>query len=291
MMWLLYACGAGFCVALTAFFSKAGSKKGDSSLAAGIALTVTYIFCMFLEKKSVLGGHIAGIGIHNWIYLVLSGIAMGGAILCFFQAIKSGEVIHVVPIEKCYIVLTLLVGILVWHEKATPNKIIAMVLMVVGAFIMVISACAKNTKWLLYALCSAALLCLSQFLIDYGVAGVGQGMVRFLKLLIALIVIWVVVLTSGSSKHLRALSFLDGIYLCLAGAAMGTSWLLYGKARQLAAENMVLAVYRLNLLMLVILATIFLKEKISGRILFGAILMIAGLEILLLDTSLLSFIS
>ena len=67
--------------------------------------------------------------------------------------------------------------------------------------------------------------------------------------------------------------------------------MLYSKSCALTTEHMVLAVYRLNLLMLVILATIFLKEKISGRILFGAILMIAGLELLLVKGSLLSMLS
>ena len=51
MMWLLYACGAALCVALSAFWAKAGAKKGDSAPAAGIALFVTCLFAFFLAKE------------------------------------------------------------------------------------------------------------------------------------------------------------------------------------------------------------------------------------------------
>ena len=291
MMWLLYACGAAFCVALSAFWAKAGAKKGDSAPAAGIALFVTCLFAFFLAKEQIVGSHFTGIGVRTWIFILLSGIATAGVLLCFFQAIQMSEVIQVVPVQKCHLVLTMLVAIFVWHEKATVNRILAMILMVVGALIMILSACAKNAKWLLSAFGSAGLMCLSTFLEDYGVSGVGNGLLRFLRLLIALITIWIVVLTTGKGKWLRSLSFLDGIFLCLSGAATGVSWMLYSKSCALTTEHMVLAVYRLNLLMLVILATIFLKEKISGRILFGAILMIAGLELLLVKGSLLAMLS
>lgn len=291
MTWLLYACGAAFCVALTSFWAKAGSQKGDTALAAGITGSVICIFAFLLEKKHIMGAQWTGIGGKTWFFILLSGIAMGGAMLCFFQAIRSGEVIYVVPVQKCYLVLTMLVGILVWHEKVTLNRIVAMVLITLGTLIMIISACGKNTKWLLYAIGTAILLCVSDFLENYGISGVGSGLLRFLQLMIALIMIWIVVFTSGGSKHLRNISFLDGIYLCLSGASMGVNWILYQRACTLMKENMVLAVYRLNLLMLIILATIFLKEKISGRILFGAIVFIGGLEILLLKSSILAFIS
>lgn len=291
MMWLLYACGSAICVALTSFWAKAGSKKGDTALAAGIAGIVTCIFAFILAKGSIVGGHLTGIGMKTWIFILLSGIATGGSMLCFFQAIRSSEVIHVVPVQKCHIVLTMLVGILVWHEKATVNRIVAMVLIIIGTLIMIISACAKSAKWLLYAIGTAVLMSLSTFLEDYGVAGVGNGLLRFLRLFVAVILIWIVVFTSGGSKHLRNISFLDGIFLCLSGAATGVSWMLYQRACRLTSENMVLAVYRLNLLMLVILATIFLKEKISGRILFGAIVIIAGLEMLLIQGSITAFLS
>ena len=291
MMWLLYAFLAALCVALSAFWAKAGAKKGDSALAAGIVVIVTWIFSFMLAKESIVASHLTGIHIKTWLFLLLSGIATGGAILCFFQAIQSGEVMHVIPVQKCHIVLTMLAGIIVWHEKATFNKVLAMVLIVLGTLIMILSACAKNTKWLLYAIGTAFLLCLSTFLEVYGVAGVGHGLLRFLRLFVALLVVWIVILTSGKGKKLRSLSFLDGIFLCLSGAATGVSWICYVKACALAAENMVLAVYRLNLLMLVILATIFLKEKISGRILCGAILMILGFELLLVKGSLLTIFS
>lgn len=291
MTWLVYACGAALCVALSAFWAKAGTKKGDAAPAAGISLFVTCSFAFVLAKAKINAAHLSGIAVRSWIFIVLSGAALAGVFLCFFQAIRMSEVTQVVPVYKCHVVVTMLAGALVWHEKITTNHIIAMVLILVGAFVMVLSAGTKNMKWLLLAIGAAGCMCLSTFLADYGVTGVSRGLLRFLRLFSAFLVIGGIVLTSGKGKMLRALSFLDGIYLCLSGAAAGVSWILYQKACALTTGQMVLAVYRLDLLMLVILATLFLKEKISGRILFGAILMIAGFELLLVKGSLLGMLS
>ena len=87
-MLLLYACVAALCVALSAFWAKAGTKKGDAAPAAGIAVLMTCIFAFLLAKESIVATKITGIGIKTWVFILLSGIATAGAILCFFQAVQ-----------------------------------------------------------------------------------------------------------------------------------------------------------------------------------------------------------
>ena len=55
------------------------------------------------------------------------------------------------------------------------------------------------------------------------------------------------------------------------------------RSRALAVDVNVLWIYRTNLFITMILAAMILKEKISGKKLIGAVIFIAGLEVLLLN--------
>ena len=66
------------------------------------------------------------------------------------------------------------------------------------------------------------------------------------------------------------------IFLVLSGIATGISWLFYFRALQLGNASQVAPIDKLSLVFTIILAAIFLKEKLSFQVALGAILMSLG---------------
>jgi len=81
---------------------------------------------------------IAAISTKSWLFLILSGLATGASWLCYFYAIKTGEVSKVVPIDKCSLVLTIILAAVFLGEAMTWKTIIGSLLIVAGTLIMII---------------------------------------------------------------------------------------------------------------------------------------------------------
>ena len=66
------------------------------------------------------------------------------------------------------------------------------------------------------------------------------------------------------------------IFIILSGVATGLSWLFYFKALQIGNVNKVIVIDKLSIVFTIILASLFLKEVISLKIIIGVILIVAG---------------
>ena len=71
------------------------------------------------------------------------------------------------------------------------------------------------------------------------------------------------------------------IFLILSGVATGASWLCYYKALQDGLASIVVPIDKLSILVTVLFAYIFLKEKLSKKSLLGLILIVVGTLLLL----------
>lgn len=293
MMWLLYIVGAISALALFAIFAKAGMKKGDPYIAAGLSAAAMCVFSYVISSGAITVSKLLHIDGKGLVFILLSGIALGGALIFFFKSIRTAQVINVVPVVKLYLIIEIIAGGWLFRSHFTTNKIIAAVLMVVGTVIMIIGSSSKGTQWIVEGLIAAVLMSASSIAVKYGASSVNGSLLRFVRLLIAVIVIWIVVLSSGGNKKLRSMSFLDGIFLCLSGVFMGLNWMFYSRGMAIASDsNLALSIYRIDLLIVLIFGSLFLKEKTSGKHYVGVVLYIAGLEVLLLNvqlTSLLKF--
>ena len=70
-------------------------------------------------------------------YVILSGLATGASWLCYFRALQIGDVNKVTPIDKSGTVLTMLLAFVFLGEKITLLKIIAMILIGTGTYLMI----------------------------------------------------------------------------------------------------------------------------------------------------------
>lgn len=81
---------------------------------------------------------ITQIGRKSWIFLILSGIATGASWLCYYRALRLGQVSKVVPIDKLSVVITLVLGFVFLHEQFSAKSLIGCILIGAGTLVMVL---------------------------------------------------------------------------------------------------------------------------------------------------------
>ena len=136
-MWVLLAVLSAFFAGVTTVLAKRGIKNADSDVSTAIRTGVVLLMAFLMTVVSGSLGGIKSIGGKNLLFLVLSGFATGASWLCYFKALKDGDVSKVVPIDKSSAVMTMLLSFLLFSEKATAAKICGMVLVAVGIFLMI----------------------------------------------------------------------------------------------------------------------------------------------------------
>ena len=107
-MWIVLAFLSAFFAGITSILAKCGIRKTDSAVATAFR---TIIILAFSWLMAAIGGPLPPLGSiapATWIFLILSGLATGASWLCYFRALKDGDVSKVVPIDKSSTVLTIL---------------------------------------------------------------------------------------------------------------------------------------------------------------------------------------
>jgi len=286
MSWLLYAILGVVLAGASPVFAKSGMRKSNTFLAAAIRGTLLFIAAWFMVRITGQNQSLSALGQTTFIYLIFSGIATGAVWVCFLNALQTGEVIRVVPVVEASIILDMLVGIIFFKDVLTWNKIIILILLIAGIVMVVIrSSKGKGGRraWLGYALGAMILTSVTVFLGRIGISGVNASYERLIQYGIAFVVVWIATFATGGYKGLRAMSFLDGVYLCFSGLAMGAAWYCLHLAYVYGINASVAMVERFDLVAAVVLGCVFMRERLSIRAIFGLIFMMAGFLLLLVD--------
>lgn len=138
VMWLLFAILAAVFAAATSILAKIGIEGFDSNLATAIRTTVVLLMAWGMVFLTNSQGGISSISSKSWLFLILSGCATGGSWLCYFYALKIGEVNKVVPIDKCSLVLTILFAVIFLGEAFTWKTLVGSILLLSGTLVMVL---------------------------------------------------------------------------------------------------------------------------------------------------------
>ncbi|HNX90465.1 MAG TPA: EamA family transporter [Candidatus Omnitrophota bacterium] len=81
--------------------------------------------------------HMKTADLKSIIFLVLAGfLASFVAQVTFYQGLKVGEVSKVVPISAMYYVISFVLGIVVLKESVTPAKVLGIIMMIGGAWLI-----------------------------------------------------------------------------------------------------------------------------------------------------------
>ncbi|QIX63117.1 EamA family transporter [Hymenobacter sp. BT18] len=134
--------------------------------------------------------------------------------------------------------------------------------------------------WWFYALLSAVFAALTAILAKVGVKNVDSNLATALRTVVILVLAWGVVCFRGGLTQVQHLSRTTLLFLGLSGLATGLSWLFYFKALQLGTVTQVAPVDKLSVALTILLAVVFLGEKLTWQTGLGAGFILLGTLIL-----------
>ena len=285
-MWVLFAFASAFFAGVTSILAKIGVKDVDSHVATAIRTIIVLIFSWIMVFIIGSQSTIVNIDGKTFLFLILSGLSTGGSWLCYFKALQLGDVNKVVPIDKSSTILTMILAFIFLNEKITINMVIGMIGIAIGTYLMIqkkekAEKIVKGKAWLIYALLSALFASLTSILGKVGIENVESNLGTAIRTIVVLVMAWIIVFSTKKQRDIKKIDKRSLIFLILSGVATGASWLCYYKALQDGLASIVVPIDKLSILVTVLFAYIFLKEKLSKKSLLGLILIVVGTLLLL----------
>ena len=136
--------------------------------------------------------------------------------------------------------------------------------------------------WFVFALLSAVFAAATSILAKIGISGVNSNLATALRTVVVLVMAWGMVFLTDAQGGIGAISRRSWLFLILSGLATGASWLCYFRAVQLGEVSRVAPVDKLSVVLTVLLAAVFLHEKLTVKSLVGAVLITAGTVLMVL---------
>ena len=287
-LWFLYAIGSAVFAGLTTVLAKIGLRDVDSHLATAIRTMVVIVFSwiiVFIAGTQDGMRHMDGT---TWVFLILSGLATGGAWLCRFRALKFGNVNKVTPITKTSTILTMLLAFIFLREPLGWIMVVGMILMGTGTWLMLELKKGKksndtegdsNKSWIIFAVLAAIFASLVAIFGSAGVADMDANLWTAMRTVIVALLSWFMVYTTGGQKKIKTIKIKSWVFLVLSGLATGASWLFFYHALQIGNASLVVPIDQLSILITMGFARLFLGERFSKQSLIGLALLTTGISL------------
>ena len=130
--------------------------------------------------------------------------------------------------------------------------------------------------WLTWALLSAFFAGITAILAKVGVENISSHMATAVRTTVVLAFTWAVALALAPAGALGAMSRRTWVFLILSGIATGLSWLCYFRALQLGEASRVAPIDKLSVVFAIVLAAVFLHERLNWHHAVGGGLIVAG---------------
>ena len=284
-MWIAFSFGSALFAGLTTILAKCGIKNTDSNVATALRTIVVLIFSWIMVFVVGAQSGLASLTGRVLIFLVLSGLATGASWLCYFKALQLGDVNKVTPIDKSSTILTMLIAFIFLKEDITYLKLIGMVLIGVGTYLMIqkkeTEVKKSGGKWLIYALGAAVFASLTSILGKIGIQDINSNLGTAIRTIVVLAMAWVVVFVTGKQNTIKSIDKRSWIFLILSGFATGASWLCYYRALQTGPASIVVPIDKLSILVTVVFSYFVFHEKLSLKSGSGLLMIVAGTLVLL----------
>lgn len=134
-------------------------------------------------------------------------------------------------------------------------------------------------NWFVWALLSACFAGLTAVLAKVGVQHIDSNLATAIRTVVILIFAWAVALVTRNQPF-SGIGSRTWMFLILSGIATGLSWLCYFRALQLGEASQVAPVDKLSVVIAIVLAAIFLHERVTWRHWVGGVLIFTGAVVL-----------
>ena len=110
----------------------------NPNLATAIRTTVILVITWALALATNNKADWSAIDARAWWFLVGSGLMTGLSWLCYFRALKLGDVAKVAPVDKLSVAIAILLAVLFLGERLRAQEAIGAALIVLGVVVMVV---------------------------------------------------------------------------------------------------------------------------------------------------------
>ena len=214
-MWIVMALIGALFTSLTTIFAKVGIKNVNSNFATFFRTGVVIIFAVIMCFITNSFASFSALTTLNWLFLILSGIATGLSWLCYYRAIKLGDVSKVAPIDKSSFILTSILFLIFFFNDTTNNGnpltivmlFLSMALMLAGTLLMIGKVESKNEKvdkkWLIYAILSAVFASLVSLFVKIGLKNIPSSLGTCIRTIVVFIFAAIIVLARKDYKGVK----------------------------------------------------------------------------------------
>jgi transporter family protein len=135
-------------------------------------------------------------------------------------------------------------------------------------------------NWLAWALLSALFAALTAILAKVGVADINSNLATAIRTTVILVFTWSLAYFTSGRGELLAVAPRTWIFLAASGLTTGLSWLCYFRALQLGEVSKVAPVDKLSVAIAILLAVVFLGERLKPQEMIGAGLIVIGVIVM-----------
>ena len=295
MNWLFLALISAISTSLTTIFAKIGIKDVKSNFATAYRTIIVIMCCIVM---CLITGNIklfSTLNYTNWIFLVLSGLATGFSWLCYYKAIKLGNVNRVAPIDKSSFVLTSILFLIFFFDDTTKGGSVLIICMLGLSIILMLSGTIlminKNNDnetlskaWLIYAILSAVFASLVALFVKIGLKGSPSDLGTLIRTIIVFIFAGAIVIAKKEYKGIKAITKKSWLFLTLSGFATGVAWITEYYALNTDGVNPIAvnSITKLAILITMLFSFVILKEKFNKKSLIGLVLLTSGIILIII---------
>jgi transporter family protein len=278
LIWIAFALGGTIFLGATPSWMRCGAKSADpSSAAAMFALMLAGALTVLLTVNDGLLP-LLRLQRTQYLYLALCGLLSALTWLCLFTALTGGFVSKVIPVYGLGYILSTVASHFLFGTAMGLWKICCIIVILLG--LVFIESDMKNIGGRLgifYALI-AALSAAGTALIKRGMLGEAFDDTLFHagRSIAACVILWAFVFARGKQKTLGDLSARGWVGVSLAGLSLAGSYACDYYAAQRGEISYLAPIGILAILFVMLFARMFQKEKQTGSVVFGTLLVLLG---------------
>ncbi len=295
MLWLVLALLGALATSLTTIFAKIGIRDVKSNFATayrtGIVIICCIIMCLITGNINLINT----LSPSNCFFLILSGIATGCSWLCYYKALKVGDVNKIAPIDKSSFIFTSILFLIFFFEDTTKGGnvliicmlMLSMSLMLIGTILMIDKKKKGETisqTWLIYAIFSAIFASLVSLFVKMGLKGIASDLGTLLRTIIVFLFALIVMFFKKEHLDIKHITPKSWLFLTISGIATGCAWLFEYYALNIEGVNPIAvnSIGKLSILLTMSFSFLVLKEKFSKKSLLGLSLLICGIILIII---------
>ena len=138
-------------------------------------------------------------------------------------------------------------------------------------------------NWLVWSLLSAVFAALTAIVAKLGVAGVDANLATAVRTSVVVVFTWGLAYGTAQANSFQAFTEKTWLYLVISGLATGLSWLCYFHALQVGEASRVAPIDKLSVVLVIVMGTAILGERLTWGKGLGAALIAAGAVVIALE--------